>query len=284
MYRCRIGAIIRVVLTQHDGGNMSLIQPRLTPPVFPREFAPDSYWFTSCLNISVRGETVHNHNSCFLLKGGGATVLIDTAVPFGWQELKKQLAEALRGRPLDFIFATHPEAPHMGNAEALLCLYPGARLAGDLRNYELYLPGFEHRFLHLNAGDRLDLGGRELIMVTAAVHDLTNTLWAYDPMHEILFVSDGYPYTHEHQLHQCAMTSEELPGLPGVDSTMVVISGALGWTRYVPAEQTIADLEAVLREYPPRIIAPAHGGIITNPAAITDVFKAGLRSIYGAEA
>jgi flavorubredoxin len=119
-------------------------------------------------------------------------------------------------------------------------------------------------------------------MVPAVVHDLPNSLWAFDTLHKILFVSDGYPYTHEHEAHQCAMTSEELAAPPMPEDTAPVIEGALGWTRHVDAELIIRDIDDLLELYPPNIIAPAHGGVVTNPAQITEVFKAGLRRISGA--
>lgn len=248
-------------------------------PQFPRAIAPDTYWFSTCLPFSVNGREVHNHNSCFLVKGQKATVLIDTGLPFSWNELKTHLLSVLAGRPLDYIFATHPESPHMGNTGPLLELFPSAVLIGDLRNYHLYYPEMINRFSHKNEGDEIDLGDRRLIMVHAAVHDLQNTLWAYDTLHKVLFVSDGYPYTHEHEAHQCALTSEELPEPPVPEDTGPVIEGALGWTRHVDAKLVIKDLMNVLDRFPPAIIAPAHGGVITNPEQLTGIFSAGLRRV-----
>jgi flavorubredoxin len=213
--------------------------------------------------------------------GDTATALVDTGMPMGWDKLRTQIADTLAGRPLDYIFATHPEAPHMGNAGPLLEQYPGARLIGDLRNYHLYFPQFTHRLKSLRPGESVDLGGRRLQAVTATVRDLVNTLWAFDTGARVLFVSDGYPYTHDHTEDQCAMTSEELPEPPRTEDTSVVIEGALGWTRHVDAELIARDLDNMLARYAPRMIAPAHGGVITNPAAITDVFKSGLRRISG---
>jgi flavorubredoxin len=254
------------------------------PPSFPREIAPNTFWFSTCLPFTVNGREVHNHNSCFLVIGEERIALIDTGLPFSWDELKGQLRDVLGGRPIDYVFATHPESPHMGNTGPLLEMFPDAQLIGDLRNYHLYYPKLTHRFAHKREGDEIDLGGRRLIMVPAAVHDLKNTLWGYDTLHEILFVSDGYPYTHEHEAGQCALTSEELPYTPVPEDTGPVIEGALGWTRHVDAELVIADVLDVLRRYPPRIVAPAHGGVVTNPAELTEVFKGGLRRISGAAA
>ena len=248
-------------------------------PTLPREIARGVFWFTSCLDISVQGTPLHNHNSCFLVVGDLHTALIDTAVPFGWERLRDELIRVLDGRSLDYIIPTHPESPHMGNSEALLELYPKARLAGDLRNYELYVPDFQDRFQHLTVGQRINLGDRDLVMVQAAVHDLPNTLWIYETQNKVLFVSDGYPYTHAHLEHQCGMFSHEIGEDLGTASMMVVIEGALGWTRYVPADHTIRILDEILEEYPPHIIAPAHGGVITNPEKMTEIFRAGLREV-----
>lgn len=253
-------------------------------PAFPREIAPNTYWFSTCLPFTVNGREVHNHNSCFLVMGDAASVLVDTGLPFSWDALKGEILSVLDGRPLDYIFATHPESPHMGNTGPLLDLFPNAQLIGDLRNYHLYYPQMTHRFAHKNEGDEIDLGGRRLIMVPAVVHDLKNTLWGYDTLHKILFVSDGYPYTHEHEAGQCALTSEELPHTPAPEDTGPVIEGALGWTRHVDAELVIKDILDVLERYPPTIVAPAHGGVVTNPAELTEVFKGGLRRVSGVRA
>ena len=115
------------------------------------------------------------------------------------------------------------------------------------------------------------------MVVPAVVHDLVNTLWAYEEERKILFVSDGYPYTHDHREGECAMTSNELAQLPRVEDTRVVIEGALGWTRYVDAQITIDRLRALLAEYPADIIAPTHGGVIMNARELTEVFETGLR-------
>ena len=75
------------------------------------------------------------------------------------------------------------------------------------------------------------------------------------------------------------MTAEEMPEAVRPEDTDVVIERALIWTRYVDAEVVIEELEAFLGSYPADIIAPAHGGVITNPKALTAVFEAGLRRV-----
>jgi flavorubredoxin len=209
--------------------------------------------------------------------GSAATVLIDTAMPFGWKQLCAELASVLRGRPLDYVFPSHPESPHMGNIGPLLAAYPDLQIVGDLRNYHLYYPRAVHRFRTVAAGDSLDLGDRTLQFVPAFVHDLPNTLWAYDPGEYILYVSDAYPYTHDHEVGQCAMTSEELPDEIRPEDTSIVISRALNWARHLDASRMIRDLRAFLASHRVDLIAPAHGGVVTNPREVTRVFELGLQ-------
>jgi flavorubredoxin len=252
------------------------LEQATSPAHFPREIAPGLFWFGCCLEVSEGSKILHNHNSCFLMVGSKATVLIDTAMPFGWRTLKRELAEALRGRPLDYVFPTHPEGPHMGNIGPLVETYPELRIVGDLRNYHLYYPRDEHRFVTKRAGDVLDLGDRQLQFVRAIVHDLPNTLWGYNPDQGVLFVSDAYPYTHDHEADQCIMTSEELPAEIRPEDTSIVIGRALNWARHLDGTHIMRELRAFLDSHKVNLIAPAHGGVITNPREITRIFELGL--------
>ncbi|MPZ56048.1 MAG: MBL fold metallo-hydrolase [Rhizobiales bacterium] len=252
---------------------------RPTVPTLPREIAPNTFWFGCCLEVHQPTKIVHNHNSSYLLIGSEATVLVDTGMPYGWVQLREELMAVLDGRPLDYVFPTHPEAPHMGNTGPLLEMYPKLRLAGDLRNYHLYYPHAQDRFQTMQAGESLDLGGRRLMALPAVIHDIPNTLWAYEPDQRILFVSDAYPYTHEHEVGQCGLTAEELPNPVRADDTSVVIGFALGWARHVDADKVMVPLHALLEKYPVDIIGPAHGGVITNPKRLTEIFGQGLRKV-----
>ena len=100
-------------------------------PTLPREIASGTFWFGCCLEVHQPPKVLHNHNSSYLLIGSKATVLVDTGMPYGWAKLRSELETVLNGRPLDFVFPTHPEAPHMGNIGPLLELYPRMRIVGD---------------------------------------------------------------------------------------------------------------------------------------------------------
>ena len=138
----------------------------------------------------------------------------------------------------------------MGNIGPLLDTYPGLRIIGDLRNSHLYYPRALERMQTVRAGDSLDLGGRRVQFVRAFVHDLPNTLWGYDPDEGILFVSDAYPYTHDHEVGQCALTSEELPGEIRPEDTSIVIGRALNWAHYVDAAGMMRELRHFFDSHP----------------------------------
>jgi hypothetical protein len=119
------------------------------------------------------------------------------------------------------------------------------------------------------------------MFVPAVIRDLPNTLWATIRTNAVLFVSDAYPYTHQHEGRPVRMTAEEMPEAVRPEDTDVVIERALSWTRYVDAEVVIEELETFLASYPADIIAPSHGGVNTNPKALTGGFPS--RSSTSAE-
>ena len=242
----------------------------------PREIAPDTWWFGWCLVVRDGEKFLHNGNNAFLFMGSKATALVDTVMPMGWPELKRDLARVLNGRPLDYIVPTHPESPHMGNLEPLLAEYPNARIVGDMRNYHLFLPHLMKHCDHAVAGDTIDLGGRRLELKKAIIHDLPNTLWVYEPDIQFMCVGDAYPYTHDHEHGQCGMTSEELPSPIRPEDTSVVISRALNWARYVEATHLMDELREFLDKHPMKMVGPSHGGVITNVQDITDIMEKGL--------
>ena len=247
----------------------------------PRLIAPDTWWFGWCLVVRDGDKYLHNHNNAYLMMGTQKTVLIDTVMPMGWPELQRDLHKVLGGRKLDYIFPTHPESPHMGNLEPLCAEYPDVKIIGDLRNYHLFMPHLAKHFQPMKAEESVDLGGRRLVLKRAVIHDLPNTLWAYDPYIQLLCVADSFPYTHDHEAGQCGMTSEELPSPVRPEDTSVVISRALNWARYVDATPLITELRAFLKVNPVKLIGPSHGGVITNPAELTGIFEAGLKRAKG---
>lgn len=247
-------------------------------PTLPREIAPSVHWLGGCLPLARDGQkTSHAHNSAFLVKGRESCLLVDTGNPREWEGVTRQLAILLGDQAIDFIFPTHPEMPHAGNLDRLLDRYPDSVVCGDLRDYHLYHPAYVDHFQTFRPGDELDLGELTFVFVEAIIRDLPNTLWGYVAQSQVLFVADGLGYLHEHDAGQCAMTSEELPALPEKDQTKEINERALYWCKYVPVEPLFDQLDTLITDrYPTRVLAPAHGSVITDPNRIVPIIKEGM--------
>jgi len=255
-------------------------------PSLPREIFPGLTWLGSCLEVLPRiqaaylkdagNRILHAHQSFFLVAGTQATAIVDTGQPQHWPALEKQLDEALAGRTLDYVFPTHPEFVHFGLLPYWLRKFPAARAVGDMRNFDLYFPDLADRFDTVRAGDSIDLGGRSLLIVEAIIHDIPNSLWAYDTGSGTLFASDAFAYSHAHNAGECALTSRELP--PNLDDVAMTISSALHWARYVDDVDALFErVHEFAATHPIRAIAPAHGSFVLDPDVMLKLLPEGFR-------
>jgi len=244
----------------------------------PREFTDGVHQLGGCLIPEVGGHKFHNHISAYLVMGQNKTLLYDTGHPAHWHMVERQLAEVLGDRPLDYIVPSHSELPHAGNMPRLLDLYPGCVVVGEISDYHLYFPGYEDRLVAGKPGDEIDLGGRKFRLLVAEICDLPNTLWGFDTGSKVLFVSDGYAYSHEHEADQCELTAEELPSLPTPEQTRIINEKALFWTRFRDMTVYFDRVAALRVELGAEIIAPAHGSVITRPEAALPALESGYRS------
>lgn len=255
-------------------------------PELPREILPGLTWLGSCLQVLPRiqqaylkdagNRILHAHQSFFLIKGSRATAIVDTGQPQHWPQLELQLEQALAGRTLDYVVPTHPEFVHFGLLPFWLRKFPQARALGDMRNFDLYFPDLVDRFDTVEPGDSIDLGDRSLRIVEAIIHDIPNSIWAYDTHTGTLFASDAFAYSHAHNAGECALTSRELA--PNLDDVAMTISSALHWARYVDDVDALFErVRAFGRDHPIRAIAPAHGSFVLDPEVMMELLPLGFR-------
>jgi flavorubredoxin len=243
---------------------------------FPREIAPGVLWIASCEVEAEQGVESHGHFAAFLVHGAERCALVDTGHPRDWPVLEAQLEEALAGRSLDYVFPTHLELPHYGNLQRLMAKFPGCVAAGAVRGLHLYYPELAGRARPSRVGDGLDLGGgRGLRVVEAVLRDLPDTLWAVEPASGVLFVSDGLAHFH-HVPGECALTTEELAEPPAPENYARLRDQAFYWMRYADVEGCVDEVEALLSRCGARVLAPAHGCVVTRPAAVLPALRAGL--------
>lgn len=243
----------------------------------PRIISDNLLWTGGCIEINYSGETVHGHFSIFLIKGSEKTLLVDTGHPANWADVEPDIDAFLDGRPLDYIFVTHIEFPHAGLLPQWLQKFPDLVVYGDVRDFHLYYPQYADRLRNVTVGDRIDLGDREILMVPAIWRDMPSSLWCYDTKDKVLFVSDAFSYLHYHKEGQCDLKTSEHP-VPDVKMIQFFNERALQWTKYTDARITYNDIDELLRQLDPAIIAGAHSGIIDTKEEMIPVVKEGMLS------
>jgi flavorubredoxin len=257
-----------------------------------RLIGDSSYWLGGCMKAVTPDGPVHYHVSTFLVLGSRRTALIDTGDPHHWDQIRADLVAALDGRRLDYIVPTHPELPHAGNLPTLLAMFPDSQVVGDVRDYPVHYPEYADRLVTLGVAATLDLGDRRLEIVEAYIRDLPNTVWAYDPRDQVLYVSDGFSFIHDvptlpalgddepgHLPGQCRLLSTEMPVPPTIEQAAYGTGRALYWTRYVDVTPTFKRIREFLNDHPVTMIAPAHGNVISDVAAMMDTALAAHRMV-----
>jgi flavorubredoxin len=235
----------------------------------------------------------HLHTGAYMVLGRDRSLMFDTGHPEQWATVEPAVDALLEGRTLDWIVPSHPELPHAGNLERLLTKYPTSRVVGDVRDYHLYYPRFTDRLDNAHTGTSLDLGGgHEFVLVDALIKDLPNSVWGYEVSQRVLFVADGFAYTHHpptwvaggvpHQPGECWLTSDELSVTPTVEQAAYITRFALQWTRYVDFEPVFVDIDSLLATRQTNIIAPAHGNVIMEPTKLLPVVREAHLLAYAA--
>jgi flavorubredoxin len=245
---------------------MSEIAPPLNG-AFSREVSPDLLWTGGCLDFNYLNTVAHSHFSIFLLKGSEKSILVDTGHPIHWPAIERYAEKFLAGRPLDYVFITHGEFPHGGALPQWLNKYPDAVCVGPMVDYDFYYPEFADRIRTVTAGDSLDLGDRNFVFLPAIWRDLPKSLWAFDTTARTLFVADAFAFLHYHRNGECDRTYKEL-GPPDMGMMQFFNERALQWTRFSDASVTFDDVAAIMQRLKPRLIAPAHGNLVTDPEAM----------------
>lgn len=256
-----------------------------------RVIADGVTWLGGCLSANAEGQEVHYHVSTYLVMGSRASILVDTGDPAHQATVLAQLDHALGGRPLDYVFPTHPEIPHAGNLPALLARYPSAVVVGNICDYALHFPEYRDRLRAKAAGDVLDLGDREFRFLPAFIRDLENTLWGYDSGAAMMFVSDGFSYIHDipapdeddepvHLPGQCRLLSSEMPVPPTVEQAAYGTGRALYWTKFVDVGKAFQGIEDSFTSFPTKLIGPAHGNVIDDVEGMLRTSLAAHRKVY----
>ena len=180
--------------------------------------------------------------------------------------------------PLKYLFVTHQETPHCGGLGRILKNFPDALLVGDVSDYHLAFPQYEHRMRSMNEGDEIELGGRTLMAVEPVIRDLRTTWWGFDTKERVLFPGDGFAYSHYHEDGHCGLIAEEAVSLdlPDVSSTFADL--ALFWTKFADMNVYCDRLDHLIARLDVKIIGPTHGLPITDVKTTVPKVQAGLKA------
>jgi flavorubredoxin len=201
------------------------------------------------------GREVHTCQNAYLISGE-QTLLFDTLSPANREHALTELKEALNGRDLDYLLPSHPEAPHAGNAKAILEEHPEARLLAPDH-------GEEHELYHLGeaepvgAGEELDLGGKSVEFLQPLFLDHAMHIWMRETTTGVFFPVDwlGFP----HMAGECSSCVEELDHEVTLDQLLAFHGRVFFWYQYVDVKKTNGVIDMLAERYGDDLVAPAHG-------------------------
>ncbi len=206
----------------------------------------------------VGGESVNTCQNAYLLLGE-ETLLFDTLSPANTEHVLSELEAVLDGRELDYLVVSHPEAPHAGNALAILDEHPEARLIAP--DY-----GTEHDLYHLGSadvmgvGDGIDLGDLHVEFVEPEFVDHRIHLWMYEHTTETLFTVDWLGTVHMGS--ECRQFVDELAQPVTTHRLAAFHNKALFWFEYADLGRVEAAIERIIADHAPSMLAPAHGFVV----------------------
>ncbi len=247
----------------------------------PREIAPDLFWIQE--NGTDRSgfvddspppwydesDTLHIAQNTYLIDDE-QSLLFDTLSPASTDRILDAIDDLLENS-LDYLVVSHPDVPHAGNTARILDAHPEAELVAPRYGnaHELY---HLDDATHVGAGDRIDLGQRTVEFHEATFPDASLHMWMTERTTDTLFPVDWLGYPH-HGSEGLAFADElDAPITP--DRLVVFHGRVMFWYQYVDVETVHDEIDRLIREFSPAMIAPAHGNVIReDPAEYMEMMK-----------
>ena len=124
------------------------------------------------------------------------TVLVDTVDVCYSDIFLKKIADALDGRPLDFLIVNHMEPDHAANIEMLARRYPKMQIVANAKTFPMMEQFFNldvsDRKVVVAEGDTLNLGKHTLQFFMAPMVHWPEVMVTYEQSEKILFSADGF--------------------------------------------------------------------------------------------
>ena len=279
--------------------NKAIIFGEGTERVAARQITDKIWWLTHCLgdlaaefykeyfeplpnSEAYAGERVVDYPfSAFLIVDEKA-LLIDTCGPKQKTAFLDALQHALGGKPLDYIWISHVELPHAGNAAAIKRIHPQAQIVtvagGD--NYALH--GLEDAVM-ASPGDVIDLGTASVEMVDALFVDHGLSQWLFERESGMLFTADWGHNLHEPACGHCFAFVDEMMADGYTAETMIDDIKVNAWYQFPWLAWSDGDLidqaiDRLFEQYDVKIFASSHGNIIRKDfKQFIPMIKAGMK-------
>lgn len=253
-----------------------------------RPITPHIFWLTHCLGDLAHayyqeyfsllpdadryaGSRVVDYPFSAFLIVDDRTLLIDTCGPKQQTAVLQALDHVLGDRPLDYIWISHVELPHAGNAPAIKRRHPGAQIvtvAGG-ENYQLH--GLDHA-MTVAPGDVISLGQHAVEMVAPLFVDHGLSQWLYERHTRFFFSADWGHNLHAPAQGECFQFLDEMlahgytPDL-FVDDVKVNAWYQFPWLAWTDPDEIAQAVVDLFQRYDVALFAPSHGNVIRQEFA-----------------
>lgn len=124
------------------------------------------------------------------------TAVMDTVDGLVQDKFLENVKKELDGRTLDYIVVQHLEPDHSGSLEALVTLYPEAKVVLSAKAKTMaqnFLDtDISERTVTVGEGDKLSLGAHTLNFVTAPMVHWPEVILSYEESEKVLFAADAF--------------------------------------------------------------------------------------------
>ena len=123
--------------------------------------------------------------------------LVDTVEADFFPQFLDNIRQVIGDRQIDYIIVNHMEPDHSGSLALIKQYYPGARIIGNKKTFEM-MRGYYHvgedasEILEVKNGDTLSLGSHELQFVLIPMVHWPETMVTLDQTSHILFSGDAF--------------------------------------------------------------------------------------------
>ncbi|HED23514.1 MAG TPA: anaerobic nitric oxide reductase flavorubredoxin [Firmicutes bacterium] len=206
------------------------------------------------------GEELSTHRgssyNSYLVRGKDKTALIDTVwTPFA-KEFVEKLKKEIDLKEIDYIIANHAESDHSGALPELLREIPDTPVYCTGAGVKS-LSGHYHEnwnFKPVKTGDKLDLGGKELIFIEAKLLHWPDSMFCYLTEDAILFPNDAFGQHYASELFYNDLVDQDELYSEAIKYYANILTP---FSKLVAAKiKEVVDLNV-----PVKMICPSHGVI-----------------------